>query len=68
VFRGLHAKPKDDGLILGKPMGSLTILPLEGVRGYTDRPIPDQRPRLDPVDWRAGAERALIRGLRVSAT
>jgi hypothetical protein len=30
---GLRTEPKDDGLILEKSRGSLTILPHEGVRG-----------------------------------
>jgi hypothetical protein len=66
----MRAKPKDGGLILRKPRGYLTILPREGVQGYTDRPISGQRPRLNPIDERAGtgAHRALTGGLGVSAT
>jgi hypothetical protein len=34
----MRTKPKDSGLILRKPRGSLTILPREVVRGYTVKP------------------------------
>jgi hypothetical protein len=41
-------------LILGKPRGSLTKIPNEGVSGVVDCPISDQRPRSDPSSERAG--------------
>jgi hypothetical protein len=46
-IRGLSAKTQDGGLILGNPRVSYAKPPREGVRGYTDRSISDQRPILE---------------------
>jgi hypothetical protein len=46
-YRGLRAKQRDGGMILGNPRSSLANLPREGVSVDLDRTIIDQWPGLD---------------------
>jgi hypothetical protein len=62
-LRGLPAKTRDGGLILGNPRVSYAKLPREGVSGTLDHTIPSGRTRLDLVAERAASADRWARGV-----